>query len=595
MLGIYCRTSKNRADKYTIDNQREAGISCAQKLNVGYRIYVDDGISGTLDESVRDGLSDLFRDIKKREITHVYCIDQSRIERNSRTWDFFVAQCLNNGIKYYPGGALYELDNDTNRMTARLMSVVNAYYAEITSKKVRLANARKAREGKTHGLKPYGYKKGKNNTYEIYEQEAVNVRRMFEMSLKGIGAYTIANTFNNERIPTKFSGNFTGEITRKDKYTKVKTTFKKAKVMWRGNVISDMLRNKMYKGIREWQRHEDIIKYENGQQVKQKVPVELIIYNDIPVIVKPKIWDAVNANFENNKKNVGKKEQYHYLLNGLVFCGHCTNEVLGKKRLKGNDNAYKCKGKRPPQKTCTESRGISLPKLETFIVQHLFHSKELKSLLINAPKNGDQIARLKRDIENLKSEQEGTSRQVNRLSTLLKRPELEDDKAFVEDYLVKKKKLAGIESKILLLANKIAESESESRKRRTRTIIESYSEQVGFDELKRLIHLLVDKITIYHHKKLKGGWFNIIIKYRNFEEYSTFITDWAAMKWIWVNHQRNQPLNSEDFEEDYELAEYIAKRAGVKAPAKSTFKGFQTISSRYEAITLDSLHLITYD
>ena len=595
MLGIYCRTSKNRADKYTIDNQREAGINCAQKLNIGYRIYVDDGISGTLDESVRDGLSDLFRDIKKKEVTHVYCIDQSRIERNSRTWDFFVAQCLNNGIKYYPGGALYELDNDTNRMTARLMSVVNAYYAEITSKKVRLANARKAREGKTHGLKPYGYKKGKNNTYEIYEQEAVNVRRMFEMSLKGIGAYTIANTFNNERIPTKFSGNFTGEITRKDKYTKVKTTFKKAKVMWRGNVISDMLRNKMYKGIREWQRHEDIIKYENGQQVKQKIPVELIIYNDIPAIVKPKIWDAVNANFENNKKNVGKKEQYHYLLNGLVFCGHCTNEVLGKKRLKGNDNAYKCKGKRPPQKTCTESRGISLPKLETFIVQHLFHSKELKSLLINAPKNGDQIARLKRDIENLKSEQEETSRQVNRLSTLLKRPELEDDKAFVEDYLVKKKKLAGIESKILLLANKIAESESESRKRRTRTIIESYSEQVGFDELKRLIHLLIDKITIYHHKKLKGGWFNIIIKYRNFEEYSTFITDWAAMKWIWVNHQRNQPLNSEDFEEDYELAEYIAKRAGVKAPAKSTFKGFQTISSRHEAITLDSLHLITYD
>ena len=595
MLGIYCRTSKNRADKYTIDNQREAGINCAQKLNIGYRIYVDDGISGTLDESVRDGLSDLFRDIKKKEVTHVYCIDQSRIERNSRTWDFFVAQCLNNGIKYYPGGALYELDNDTNRMTARLMSVVNAYYAEITSKKVRLANARKAREGKTHGLKPYGYKKGKNNTYEIYEEEAVNVRRMFEMSLKGIGAYTIANTFNNERIPTKFSGNFTGEITRKDKYTKVKTTFKKAKVMWRGNVISDMLRNKMYKGIREWQRHEDIIKYENGQQVKQKVPVELIIYNDIPVIVKPKIWDAVNANFENNKKNVGKKEQYHYLLNGLIFCGHCTSEVLGKKRLKGNDNAYKCKGKRPPQKTCTESRGISLPKLETFIVQHLFHSKELKSLLINAPKNGDQIARLKRDIENLKSEQEETSRQVNRLSTLLKRPELEDDKAFVEDYLVKKKKLAGIESKILLLANKIAESESESRKRRTRTIIESYSEQVGFDELKRLIHLLIDKITIYHHKKLKGGWFNIIIKYRNFEEYSTFITDWAAMKWIWVNHQRNQPLNSEDFEEDYELAEYIAKRAGVKAPAKSTFKGFQTISSRHEAITLDSLHLITYD
>ena len=91
MLGIYCRTSKSRKEKHTIENQREAGISCAQKLGLGFRVYVDDGISGTLDESIREGLADLFRDIKKKEITHVYCIDQSRIERDSRTWDFFVA------------------------------------------------------------------------------------------------------------------------------------------------------------------------------------------------------------------------------------------------------------------------------------------------------------------------------------------------------------------------------------------------------------------------------------------------------------------------------------------------------------------------
>lgn len=165
-------------------------------LGIGYRVYIDDGISGTLDESVRDGLSDLFRDIRKKEITHVYCIDQSRIERDTRTWDFFAAECLNHNIKYFPGGTEYSLESDTNRMLAKLMSVVNAYYAEITSKKVRLANARKAKEGKTHGLKPYGYKKGTDNRYEIYEEEAQNVRRMFYFSSKGVGAYTIANIFN---------------------------------------------------------------------------------------------------------------------------------------------------------------------------------------------------------------------------------------------------------------------------------------------------------------------------------------------------------------------------------------------------------------
>lgn len=49
MLGIYCRTSKNRPDKYTLENQREAGIQCALNLGLQYKVYEDDGISGTLD------------------------------------------------------------------------------------------------------------------------------------------------------------------------------------------------------------------------------------------------------------------------------------------------------------------------------------------------------------------------------------------------------------------------------------------------------------------------------------------------------------------------------------------------------------------
>ena len=531
MLGIYCRTSKNRAEKYTIDNQREGGIKCANQLNIGYRVYVDDGISGTLDESVRDGLSDLFRDIRKKEITHVYCIDQSRIERDTRTWDFFVAECINSNIKYYPGGTEYSLDSDTNRMLAKLMSVVNAYYSEITSKKVRLANARKAKEGKTHGLKPYGYKKGKDNKYEIYENEAQHVRRMFELSLSGLGAYSIANIFNEEQIPTKFSGNFSGEITRRDKYTKAKTKFKKADVLWRGNVISDMLRNKIYKGIREWNRHEDVITFENDKQVKRKVPVELIISNDIPIIIEPSLWDAVNANLAENKKNVGKKEQYRYLLNGLLYCGHCKNEILGKKRLKGNDNSYKCKGKRPPHKSCTESRGISLPKFETFIIQHLFNSKELKKLLVDAPKGGSETVKFKREKEKKEKEKAEALKAVAHFEKLLKNPDLQEIDSFVADYKKWRTKLKTTEEQIEVLIKQIAEIENDSRNKRTKSLIESFTKDVEFEELKRLIHSLIERIDIMHIKQEKSGYFSLIIKYKNYDEYSSFYTNWQALKW----------------------------------------------------------------
>ena len=101
MLGIYCRTSKQRDNKYTIENQKDGGIKCAKELGLKYRIYVDDGISGTLDESIRGGLAELFKDIRLGELTHVYVIDQSRIERESNTWKVFVSLSLNHNILYY--------------------------------------------------------------------------------------------------------------------------------------------------------------------------------------------------------------------------------------------------------------------------------------------------------------------------------------------------------------------------------------------------------------------------------------------------------------------------------------------------------------
>jgi len=595
MLGIYCRTSKNRKDNYTIDNQREGGIKCASLLGIGYRVYIDDGISGTMDDSVRDGLSDLFRDIRKKEITHVYCIDQSRIERDTRTWDFFVAECLNNDIKYFPGGTEFSLENGTNRMLAKLMSVVNAYYAEITSKKVRLANARKAKEGKTHGLKPYGYKKGKDNKYEIYEEEAKNVRRMFELSLKGVGAYTIANIFNEEGIPTKFSGNFSGEITRRDKYTKATTKFKKSNVMWRGNVISDMLKNKMYKGIREWNRHEDIITFADGKQKRSKVPVELIISKDIPVIIEPKLWDAVNANLAENKKNVGRKESYRYLLNGLLFCGHCKNEILGKKRLKGSDNAYKCKGKRPPHKSCSESRGISLPKFETFIIHHLFKSKSLKKLLIESPKDGSETIKLTKEKEKKEKERNEAVKAVAHFEKLLKNPEIKNVQSFVNEFSNWKKKLKTIDEQLESLVLKMAEIENDVRKKRTKSLIEGFTKDIEFEQLKKLIHSLIERIDIAHVKEEKAGFFVLTIKYRNYEEYSTFFTNWQALNWSWYSYYRGTSNNPEEFETDYELEKYLAKKEGRKPIPKKEFKGSTVSTLMNETIILKTEDVLQFD
>jgi hypothetical protein len=58
---------------------------------------------------------------------------------------------------------------------------------------------------------PYGCKKG-DGKFEIDENEAVNVRRIFNLSPEGTGTYTIANILNNENIPTKYR-NISGKAT----------------------------------------------------------------------------------------------------------------------------------------------------------------------------------------------------------------------------------------------------------------------------------------------------------------------------------------------------------------------------------------------
>lgn len=583
MLAIYCRTSKNKVDgtDYSIETQQQGGLKLATQLGLEHRFYVDEGMSGTLAIEERPSLADMMSDLKKGTITNIYCIDQSRIERNTIVWDMFSAECLTHKCKYYPNGIEFDLTNDESVFNSKLMSLVNSYYAKITSRKVKLANYNKTLKGKTHGMKPYGYQRDENNDYQILEEEAQYVRKMYDLSLQGIGTYTIANILNEEEAPTKFN-RFKGRIKRKNEFTKKIIEFEKSNVKWRGNVIHDMLRNPMNKGIRLW----------NKNDVERRVEVKLNVQ-----IISDDLWDKVNENLSKNIKNVGKKAQYHYLLNGLIVCGHCGNEVLGKKRLRGNDNSYKCKGKRPPHKDCLDSRAISLPKIENFIIQHLFKTKNLKDLLIDAPKSNLSIP-LREKLNSKKKELVQLDKQVERLVKLLRDPDLEDDETFREDYKSTKVKRVKLNLEIEDLQIKVLEMENETRNSRTKTLIETYTDDIQFDEIKRLVHSLIESIKIHHSKQNKSGYYFIVIKYRNYSEESTFTTDWKGLKWYWHTHYREKALNEEQLAEDIEMFKADYERKGIPFNEKDLtgYEGNTTVSGLIgESVDLNASELVLFD
>lgn len=574
MIGIYCRISKQKAtgQDVSIETQQNLGIEFAKSEGMPFKTFIDEGISGTGDDiSKRPEFVMLLDAIKKGEITKVYCIDQSRIERNNAIWNLFTHTMLNAGCLYYPNGRFLDLDIPENKLFTGIISLTNTFYASLTGKKVKMAIAANAKKGKTHGLTAYGYTKGEGGFFQIKESEAAVVKRIFQMSLDGLGTYTIANKLNEEEVPTKFS-QFTGHIKRKDSYTNQVTTYNKANVRWRGNVIHDIIRNPIYKGTRYW----------NGEPVP------------VPAIIDEDYWQEVNDNLQNNKKKVGKREEYHYLLNGLVYCAHCNSELRGKKRLKGRDNAYKCKGKKNPNIKC-DSRGISIAKLETFIIHHLFVSKDLQKFLAGLAESKEESSILKTKLIREKKEVERLIRVEKTAYKHLLDPDFENDEVIKEELKTTKQKIKDKKQTIEVLENKLIERDANNRVKRVKNIIGKYRFDAGFDDTKRLVHSLIKKITIQHHKGERGGTYFIRIWFNGFDELSFFMTDWEALRWVWVSQTRTEEIAEAERKEMKADLEERMKLSGEKGSIDATSIEVRESRSLYSVIQLNRDELIQFD
>jgi len=578
MLAIYCRTSKSKKEGQdrSIPTQKMLGAKFAQIKGWEYQFFVDEGISGTKDDiKDRPQFAEMINLIRKGKVNAVYCIDQSRIERNTEIWNFFAGILLKAKCEYYPSGKFFDLDIPENKLFAGLVSLTNSFYASLTSKKTKLADELNAKEGKTHGMTAYGYQRGEKEYYEINDQEALVIKKIFSLSLDGVGAYTIANILNNEGFQPKFN-RYEGSIRRKDKLTGHISTYDKSKIKWRGTVIYEVLRNPIYKGVRRW----------NDLEIS------------IPAIVEPDLWDKTNANIKKNKKNVGRKNNYHYLLNGLMFCGNCGMEMRGKKRLKGSDRAYKCKGKRQPNSSCSESRGINIPKIETFLIKHLFESKELREYLTNISVDSNETDNLKQQLEKKRKSLTKIDATISRVYKLLVDPDFEDDSVLKDELKKSKNTKENLVEDINVLENKIALNESDNRKNRVKQLIDDFNINADFNTVRQAVHSLVSKITVHHTKKDKTGYYLIQINYKNFIEESMFITDYQSFKWNWLSRNVEYATNAEELQDDIDLANYLlSKHGGNRSTSEiePSFKGFQSNSSPNGIIKFNQEDLIHFD
>lgn len=422
MLAIYCRISqlKEEGKDRSIKEQRLLGIEKAKELNLSYKVFTEEGVSGTLPIEKRPELEKVISGIEDGTFTAMYIYLQDRLERNPEV-RFYVNRILDeNKAKLYTESGEVNLNDDDAKTFGDIQSIFNAKSVRDTKKRVKAVLKRNASEGKAHGIMPYGYTKDQNGYIIIDTEESKIVKRIYDMSLSGIGTNKIAETFSNEGILTRYNKINKGSITTKDHLSGVVRTTAKKDIKWAGNTIRNIVINTIYKGERHF----------GGEVYK------------IDNIVTPAYWQKVNDNLKNNRNNSGKNVEHKYLLKGLLICGRCGRNYYGRTRVNKKDNYYICSSKRYKDKNCG-NRSINIDVLESFIWNLFFVEEELIKIIIHHTENSNTEEVLKSlniDLKTLNKMLENNKAEKRKVVRLAVKGLLTDEELIPETKRIKSEK-----------------------------------------------------------------------------------------------------------------------------------------------------------
>lgn len=313
-VAAYCRVSteqEEQVNSYAVQVKHYTELINREPRWSMVGIFADKGISGTSTKH-RDEFNRMIRACKKGKIDMIITKSISRFARN--TLDVLKYTRMLNDLNidvYFEEQGIHTLDKGSEFFITMYGSIAQSE-SENISANVRWGKERSAKEGNVsfHYKNFLGYKRGKDGSPEIDDNEAEIIRFIYQRFLAGDSYRVIAKNLeeNNMLTPT---GN----------------------EKWNFGTIRSILTNERYKGDAVINKTYVVdciskkIRSNNGERVKYYVE------NNHPAIIDAETFSRVQEeiarrNGKRKVKQVGTKTELgkyscKYALTELLICGEC--------------------------------------------------------------------------------------------------------------------------------------------------------------------------------------------------------------------------------------------------------------------------------